>query len=169
MKYFALLFRLNAENRYLIWISSEKDFVVADAGGLVPTFEDTASVQAYAELNHYSLEGEEPILHDLDSVVAWTKAPGMPVDCRNALAAWNLFGDVARSIRGRGIAFDHLDSQFPSIYEKLFWGNNPPSMTPKGRHYVPEWSPGELAALAEVLSAGLGLFESCTRGSRQDS
>jgi hypothetical protein len=169
MKYFALLYRLNAENRYLIWISNGKDFVAADAAGLVQTFENTASVQAYAELNHYSLESEEPVLHDLDSVVAWTKAPGVPVDCRNALAAWNLFADVARSIQGRGIAFDHLDAQSPSIYEKLFWGDNLPSISPKGRHYVPEWSPGELATLAEVLSAGLELFESCTRAFPQES
>ena len=76
---------------------------------------------------------------------------------------------MARSIHGRGIAFDHLDSQFPSIYDKLFWGNNLPSLTPKGRHYVSEWSPDELAALAEVLSAGLALFESCTSGSPQES
>jgi hypothetical protein len=169
MKYFALLYRLNAENRYLIWISNEKDFVVADAGGLVPTFKDTTAVHAYAELNHYCLEDEEPILHDLDSVAAWTKTPGVPVDRGNALAAWNLFGDVARSIRGKGIAFDQLDSQFQSIYDKVFRGNNLPSMSPKGRHYVPEWSPGELAALAEVISAGLRLFESCTRRSTQES
>src|ERR1700683_4231896 len=56
MKYFALLYRLNAENRYPIWISNEKDFVVADAGGLVPTFKDITSVHAYADLNHYWLE-----------------------------------------------------------------------------------------------------------------
>ena len=82
MKYFALLYRLNAENRYLIWISNGKDLVMTDAGGLVPTFKDTASVQAYADLSRYSLEGEEPILHDLESVVAWTKALGVLVDCR---------------------------------------------------------------------------------------
>jgi hypothetical protein len=88
------------------------------------------------------LEGEEPILHDLDSIVAWTKALGVPVDCKNALAAWNLFGDVARSIHGKGIAFDRLDSK---------------------------WPPDEIAALAEVLSAGCGLLESRTHGSPERS
>ena len=61
---------------------------MADAGGFVPTFKEYACVKAYADLNHYSLEREEPILHDLDSVAAWTKAPAVPVDCGNALTAW---------------------------------------------------------------------------------
>jgi hypothetical protein len=169
VKYFPLLYRLGAEDRYLIWISNEKDSVVAEGGGLVPTFKHIDSVQAYSEVNQYSLEREEPVLHDLDWVAAWTKAPDAPVDCRKALAAWNLFSDMAKSVNERGIAFNQLDSQFPSIYDKLFWGSNLPSMTPSGRHYEPEWSQDELATLAEVLSAGLAMFESCTGDSQQES
>jgi hypothetical protein len=168
MKYFPLLYRLEAEDRYLIWISNEKDFVVVGPEGLVPTFKHMASVQAYADLNNYSLEREEPILHDLDWVATWTKAPDAPVDCRKALAAWNLFSDVAKSISERGISFDRLDSQFPGVYDKLFWGNNLPSVTPSGRHYEPAWSQDELAALTEVLSAGLAMFASCLGGFPHD-
>jgi hypothetical protein len=134
-----------------------------DAEGFVPTFRDIAHLRAYADVNHYSLQDEEPLLHDLDWVAAWTRVPAMPVDCTKALAAWNLFADVARSMPARESAFGHLDSQ-PAIYNKLFWGNNLPSMTPKGRRYVPEWSADEIALLAQILSVGLDLFESCTRG-----
>jgi len=169
MKYFPLLYRLNAEDRYLIWISNEKDSVVVDAEGLVPTFKHAACVQAYSDVNHYNLEREEPILHNLDWVAAWAKAPDAPIDCEKALNAWNLFSDVGRSIYERGISFDQLDRQFPGIYDKLFWGSNLPSMTPSGRHYEPEWSQVELAALAEVLSAGLAMFESCTGNFSKES
>src|SRR5271169_6096115 len=148
MKYFPLLYRLSAEDRYLIWIANEKDSVVVEAGGLIPTFKNIASVQAYADANHYSLEREQPELHDLDWVAEWTKAPGAPVDHEKALAAWNLFGDVAKSIYETEFSFDQLDSQSPRIYDKLFWGSNLPSMTPSGRHYEPEWSQDELAELA---------------------
>jgi hypothetical protein len=41
MKYFRLLDRLNAQNRYLIWISNERDAVVVDGSGSVPSFEVT--------------------------------------------------------------------------------------------------------------------------------
>lgn len=169
MKYFPLLYRLNAEDRYLIWISNEEDSVVVEAGGLVPTFQHIASVEAYSDVNHYSLEREEPILHDLDWVAAWTRAPDAPVDCQKALAAWNFFSDLAKSINESGICFDQLDKRFPSIYDKLFWGSNLPAMTPNGKHYEPKWSQVELTALAEVLSTGLAMFESCTGNFPEES
>jgi hypothetical protein len=170
MKYFPLLYRLDGEDGYLIWISNDNDGVVADARGFVPTFSDVDAVQAYARPEQYELESEEPKLHDLDWVAAWLKVPGKPVNCRKALEAWNLFSDAARSIHvhGMGSTFEPLDSQFPGIYDKLFWGSNLPSMTPEGRHYDPEWSPDELTALAEVLRAGLEMFQSSTRSFQQN-
>ena len=170
MKYFFLRYRLNAEDRYLIWISNEKDSVVVDSQGFIPSFKDSIVLRAYANLNHYVLESEEPIPHDLDRIAAWAASPVIPVHCDEALAAWNLLGDVAASIVDRGIAFERLDSDadFRAIYDKLFWGNNLPSVTPKGEHYVPEWAPDEITSLAEILSTGLDLFASCTRNWPQE-
>jgi hypothetical protein len=168
MEYFPLWYRFNSEDGYLIWISDEKDSVVVEAGGFIPTFKDHSFLRQYADTNHYSLQSGEPILHDLDCVAAWTKSPAEPVNCEEALAAWNLFGDVAASVGGRGIAFQHLDSQLLAIYRKLFWGNNLPSMTPQGSQYVPEWSPDEIASLTEILITGLDLFASCTRSWPQE-
>lgn len=165
VQYFPLLYRLKTQDSYLIWVSNDSDFVVVDAEGFVVSFSDIADLRAYADENHYSLQEEEPLLHDLDWVAAWTRAPGMPVDCTKALAAWNLFADVARSVPAKGSVVESLDSQ-PAIYNKLFWGNNLPSMTPKGRSYVPEWTPHEMALLAEILRAGLDLFEANARRCR---
>jgi len=163
MKYFPLLYRLNAEDRYLIWMSNESDRVVADDRGFVLTFEDISAVQAYADTRHYELKREEAKRQDLDWVATWLKKEGMPVDCHEALAAWNLFSDVARSVHGTGGNFQQRDRQFPKVYPKLFWGNNLPSITPEGSHFDPEWSPDEPTGLAEVLGAGLEMFQSCTR------
>lgn len=168
MRYFPLLYRLNAQDRYLIWITNEKQSVVVDAEGLVPSFKDLVFLREYADLNHYSLESEEPGLHDLDWVATWTRSPVAPSDCREALLAWNLFIDVAASVGDRGTNFEDLDSQRLAIYQKLFWGNNLPSVTPEGAKYVPEWSPDEIDSLAEILSLGLGLFAACTRNWSED-
>jgi len=66
---------------------------------------------------------------------------------------------------GRGIAFKCLDadSDFRAIYDKVFFGNNLPSVTPQREHNVSEWAAAEIAALAEILATGLDLFVSCTR------
>ena len=137
--------------------------VVVDTSGFIPTFKDLFALRQYADLNSYGLQSNEPKLHDLDWFVTWTQSVDGPVNCEEALAAWNLFGDIASSIGGRGIAFEYLDSRFLKTDRKLLCGNNLPSMTPDGRRYVPEWSPDELASLAEILTTGLDLFVSSTR------
>jgi hypothetical protein len=163
MQFFPLLYRLGAEDRFLIWISDEKDRVIVDAEGFIPSFPNATSLRAYADRNHFALEAEEPILHELDWISSWAKAPDPQIDCRDTLAAWNLFSDVARSVPRQGIHFVRLDAQIPNVYEKVFWGNNLPAMTPQGKRYVPTWSPEEVAWLSEILTLGLDLFRSCTR------
>lgn len=163
MKYFPLLYRLHGEEHYLIWISDDRDSVEVDASGFVPGFRDLVSLRKYADQKHYSLETEEPKLHDLDWVTTWRVATSNMVQCEEALCAWNLFSDVAASFPKRGFAFENRDSQFPAIYKKLFYGNNLPSITPEGKQYIPEWSQEEISSLADVLTAGLDLFLSSVR------
>jgi hypothetical protein len=116
VQFFILLYRLDAEERYLIWISDKNDSIAVDAEGFVPSFANTTGLRAYADRNHYTLEREEPILHDLDWVACWTKSPVQQIDCEKALAAWNLFSDIARSAPERGVAFQRLDMSIrPSI------------------------------------------------------
>lgn len=163
MKYFILRYRLNAEDCYLIWASNDMDSVWVDPKGSIPSFKDPKTLREYASVNHLRLESEEPILHDLDWIPAWAASPVTPAACSEALAAWNLFGDVAAAVGERGSDFRQMDSAFLVIYQKLFRGNNLPSVTPKGTRYVPDWSMDETASLARVLSTGLDLFASCIR------
>lgn len=174
MEYFPLWYRFNSEDRYTIWISNDKDSLVVDADGFIPTFEGTDLLRRYADLSHFDLQNEEPILHDLDWIVTFGRAGERTCDCKKALAAWNLFVDVANSVGHKGNAFKRCDVQIspkvprssdpaPSIYNKLFWGNNLLPVTPDGCEYIPEWSSDELASLAELLSSGLDLFMSNTR------
>jgi hypothetical protein len=165
MKYFPLLYRLHAEERYLLWISNEHDSVEVGADGFVPSFRDLTILSQYTDLNHLDIENGEPVLHDLKWIATWRMAPVAPVDCVIALNAWNLFGDVAMSVPSRGIAFRNLaNSQVARpIYDKLFWGNNLRAMTPKHKRYVPEWLQDERQSLANVMTAGLELFASCVR------
>jgi hypothetical protein len=163
MKHFPLLYRFQAEDRYLIWISGEKDSVVVDAAGFVPSFRDLMTLRQYADLNHHSFETEEPSPLDLDWVATWTAARTGIIDCKAVLDAWNLFSDMAASITNQGSEFKRIDPQFPGVYRKLFWGNNLPSVTPEGKQFIPDWSAEEISSLAEVLTAGLDLFRSCVR------
>jgi hypothetical protein len=165
LEYFILWYRLNAEDRYAIWMSGDKDSMAVSADGFIPIFANTDILRRYAALCNFQLVKEKPIMLDLDWLANWKRMKTGSVDCPEALAAWNLFGDVANSLGERGMQFLELDSQehFRKIYNKLFWGNNLPAMTPPGCEYIPEWSSDEIHSLGELLTIGLDLFASNTR------
>ena len=74
------------------------------------------------------------------------------------LAVWNLFGGIARSSPDAGASFRAQDGHLGALYEKLFWGNNLPAITPEGEHVTPEWSSAEVTSLGRVLREGLDLL-----------
>jgi hypothetical protein len=43
---------------------------------------------------------------------------------------------------------------------KLFFGNNLPSMTPRGEHFEPEWSAEELGVLRARIETAVDLIRS---------
>jgi hypothetical protein len=162
MTYFPLLYKSEGRQRFLIWVGGEKDSIVVDADGSIPTFDDAFSLRQYAELRQYNLETEEPVLHDLDWVQSWCADENARINCSEALNAWNLFADIAASVQGAGHDFCVADHSASPTYQKLFWGSNLPSVTPEGESYVPEWSVIELENLRTVLSLGIDLFRKCT-------
>jgi hypothetical protein len=156
-EYFNLWFRLDACDSYLIWFEGEdeSDGVIIDANGKVPCFHNNEDLLRYAASLKLSVNTETMLLHDLDFVVAWLEAKVEVVDCRILLEAWNLFDDVSHTVNGN---FDVNHKLTTKIYEKLFWGNNIPAVTPVGKSYEPTWTKRELKIMREVLSVGLSLF-----------
>lgn len=156
-KYFILWYRLDQVDSYLIWYSNNLDGVVVDSTGPVPTFLEIYRLCAYAGNLGLHLEEEEPILHDLDAVKYWLENPRKTaIKCDCFLVAWNLFGDVALSVQDT--TFDQDRQKTSKIYDKLFWGNNLPAVTPLGKHYEPIWNNDEVERLREVLGDGLRMF-----------
>lgn len=156
--YYKLLYRLDGTERFLLWFTNGKDGVVTDSDGFVPSFATADEVCSFADCLDVGISDEAPILHDLDPVRNWLDDPRSDgVDCKAVLDAWNLFGDVARSV-SRGAAFLKADEALGDVYDKLFRGNNIPVMTPEGETYKPVWTPAEVSELADLLQAGFELF-----------
>jgi hypothetical protein len=161
-KYYKVRYRLDGVDSYLIWFSNDSDGVVAAEDGSILSFRGESDLCAYAERRGLGFEPEGPSEFDFDLVEHWLSTPDREtIDCHLFLDAWNLFGDIAsssghadleRSFRGAG-----------GVYDKLFWGNNLPAVTPPGEHYVPAWSEGEVAELHRILSDGMRLIRNTTR------
>lgn len=157
--HFVLRYRLDAEDAYLIRVSGRGEGLVVDARRRVTRFSSAAALREFAHARGIALVDEEPRHHDLDKTVAWLSAHAEArVDCDNLLAAWNLFGDVSRSVDGD---FAPGPLAAPKIYEKLFFGGATantvlrPEQEPR---YEPSWSAAEITALRETLARGLRVF-----------
>jgi hypothetical protein len=144
-------------NLYFIWFSNEKDGVCCEPDGEIAAFNDLESLRKYAEVQNILIRDEEAFCLNLDKIEESLKQPLFEVDCVDFLNAWNLFTDVSVSLKGN---FDSERKATEKIYDKLFWGNNLPAVTPEGEFYTPIWSRKELEIIREVLQKGFILFRS---------
>lgn len=153
---------LDGVARLLLWHDdfdddAAVDGLVLDERGRLVTFADLEAVRAHAVAHALELcEGElEP--NDLDALATWLAEPGADsVDPSAFLQAWNLFIDLRSSIAGRNTIRDPDGAR--RIYDKLFWANNIPAVTPPGERFDPEWTAIDVAELKRVLGDGLALF-----------
>jgi hypothetical protein len=156
-EYYISWYRLNQKDAYLIWFSTnDDDGVFVDNNGFVPNFESQENLIDFAKTHEINLKIEEPLLHNLDILKTWLEdSNNVEIDCVEFLNLWNLFDDVSNSTNG---GFNSDRKLTMKIYEKLFWGNNLPSVTPEGKSYEPIWSKKELKIIRETLTLGFQMF-----------
>lgn len=155
--HYVCAYRLDQQEAYLIWFNSKPDGVVVDWVGFVPAFQDRSSLREYVVSHHLFFDGQDEILDNLDTVKHWLASPDRnTVNCVDFLNAWNLFGDIAKSVGDEN--FDSQPQKTNNIYQKLFLGNNLPGVSMAGEYYDPTWTQGEVELLGEVLDYGLQMF-----------
>ena len=141
---------------FFLWFSDDHDGLEQASSGTVLTFPTSDAALAYARQRGLQVEPDPPALFDFDAIARWCERPSpLTIRCDDFLNAWNLLGDLrpeADSI------FRAADRRGTPIYDKLFFGCNLPSITPKGEQYAPTWSDLEVQELARVLRLGLAEF-----------
>ena len=154
--------RLDGRASYLLWVSGEdQDAVLAD-GDVAVAFPEPALALRYAAEQSLPVRSEVPTAFDLDEVAAWLRTDDVP-DPVVVLNAWNIFWDVAT---GTGRPLGHRSRDQDRVYDKLFWANNLPAVTPEGMTYTPEWTEDELQSLRKVVEDGISLVRSALRDER---
>ncbi len=66
--------------------------------------------------------------------------------CHLLLNGWNFLEDLGRTFRSDKELEGLRSPLLSKAYEKLFYGNNLPSMTPKGHSYHPLWTAEDMQA-----------------------
>lgn len=155
-------FRLHDVDRGLIWQTDD---------GTQTSYEDTDTVlvldrrvvtartaEALAELaarHGLAIEDDEEEPLDLDGLDHLLELPASEEICSQLLNAWNLYGDIARSLEA---TLEDDGEKARRCYDKLFYGNNLPSSTSAGERYRPHLTDAEQHLIRDVLTRGRAIL-----------
>lgn len=88
---------------------------------------------------------------DLDAARTVVGAGMADHEIRTVLVAWNGLEELAEGLR---VPLNYRGRLATRSYQKLFWGLNPPSLTPPGARYLPVWRRKEISKIFGVLRSG---------------
>jgi hypothetical protein len=153
---------------YFIWVSDSdanvRDRVLLDADNQIPAFSSEGAAREFAAALVSTVSEGLAHAYDFDILSEWCETPGaIDLDVKAVLDAWNLFTDLEFKSTEATNLFDQVQGSANALYDKLFWANNVPSVTPDGETFTPEWEESELVRLSWVLRAGLREFVSRLR------
>jgi hypothetical protein len=149
LRYYPCRVELDGSAKFVAWYTADRDGFLRDPHGRLV-------VAGTAGALGIPLETAEPAEYNFDQIRAWCAHPdAAAVDCRAFLDVWNFLDDLAGLHAGADTAYTRLSKGASRSYDKLFWGNNLPAVTPPGEWFNPSWSPEELAAIRAVFEGGL--------------
>ncbi len=158
-RYYPCRLLLDGETKFVAWYTADLDWVLRDPRGRLLVADTVRELCV-------RLEVAEPVTYNFEQIRAWCAKPeAAGVDCREFLDAWNFLDDLTGLHAGADTSYTRLSRAAADQYDKLFWGNNLPAVTPLGMRFDPSWSPEELAAMRGVFEAGLRVLAAELAGS----
>jgi hypothetical protein len=94
-QHYALWYRLDQQDRYLIWISDQIDTVYVHQKKIA-TFESLDALKAFAATKHIKMMPEEPVLNNFDTVQEWLNETNGAINCIDSMNTWNVKGITPR-------------------------------------------------------------------------
>jgi hypothetical protein len=165
---------LRRQKVFLLWCGSnvgqdEDYFVHVEVNG-IDRLLITRNIQElvnYADANDLKLDSRSKVDLELDfdrlrNILSKLK-PGKEISTKEAevlLNSWNMFNDISYSL-DRSILQINVRSRKYSkkeifhIYDKIFWGNNLPPVTPQGEEYHPIFLKKEVYFLKHAFAFAL--------------
>lgn len=154
-EYYICNCHFNENDYYFIWFTDEEDGVCVNVEKKLLVSRSLEEIKTYANEQKISIKAEEPVFYDFDKLEETINKKTFEVNCVDFLNAWNLLDDISLSVEGN---FNSERKKTEKIYEKLFWGNNLPIVTPQGKFYKPSWNKKELEIIRKVLLHGIEIF-----------
>jgi hypothetical protein len=163
--YYFVDFKYKEKVYFCLWYTDEVDGFHTNNEGL-EIFDSLEQAKNYCTKNAMTYN-DEHTHYDIDKVEEWVNnGTGGDVDWELILDFWNIAIDLTVSLKVEFIG--NIDDEYNDIYDKLFYGNNLPTINTSDKEYIPEWTEEEVLELKQVIGAGVLMFALCF-GAREDN
>lgn len=151
--------RWKRQQYYFLWLGSEEVRLIQDEEGRLILFESIHCLEQYVGQRGFLLDREGVYDYNFDEIKNWAHQLTDEIDLGKVLNTWNMLDDVLSALR---IPFEgnKQDALSKQIYDKLFAGNNLPSIKPADEaDYIPIWTGVEKSRINKIFSSGFRLFD----------
>lgn len=155
MEYYIVVFVYRKEKYYFIWLTDEKDEFLTE-GNKILFWKSIKEVKSFANKNGIILNQAKEVVYDIDVCEEWCHSSKKNVDCNIVLDLWNIFLDLHTSLNQKYLG---NDSKLDKIYEKLFYGNNLPTINTTVNKYIPIFTNNEIKQIKNVLISGVYILK----------
>ncbi|PEJ59072.1 hypothetical protein CN692_06220 [Bacillus sp. AFS002410] len=158
MEYYPFLFIIKQKEFYCIWYSEDKDGFVTE-NNKVKFFETEKMLFDYAKLKNIEFMENKITSFSIDQAINWLTRKNAIIKSDYFLDFWNLITDLAYSV-GDNFYGDAKEEAIHKVYDKLFWGNNLPAVTPKGKKFKPVLEYKQRKILVDIVKDGIRIINS---------
>jgi len=139
--------------KFLIWHNDDKgNDIVEIRNNRILMFDNIENAERF--VNSDNCDCWE---YDIPKLENWIDTHDRNFDCRFLLDFWNIFNDIVYSF-GEKIPGER-SRKADRVYNKLFFGNNLPAITPEGKHFIPVFTKTDRKTTRKILSYGLDFLE----------
>jgi hypothetical protein len=158
MEYYPFLFVVDKKEYYCIWYSDDKDGFFTE-NNQIKVFDTEKMLFDYAKENKIQFMENRITSFSIDYTKSWLTRKNPMIDSIYFLNFWNHISDLANSV-GETFYGDLREEVIDMVYNKLFWGNNLPAVTPKGKKYKPIWNGEQRKILVGIAKDGIRIINS---------
>jgi hypothetical protein len=156
IEYYKVAFIYKTRYLYTLWYTNDVDGLLNE-NGKIKYFNNENELNNYCINKKINIEFDSIEIYNIDKINKIKSDIYVNIDCEYILNLWNITTDIAKTI---GATFyGNKKNEIINVYDKIFFGNNLPSVRGDGEEYIPSWNKKEINILIKVLEDCYKIFE----------
>jgi hypothetical protein len=154
-QYYKLTFLYKNKHLYTLWYTNDVDGLLNENNKII-FFNCEYELIDYCKKENINIIDDCTVIYNIDEINRIILNNSTNIDFEYLLGLWNIIADIARTI---DVPFHGNKKETIHIYNKLFYGNNLPSIRGNGEIYIPRWNKREIKIILKILKECYKIFE----------